>query len=363
MSTDLAVKPPERLSGSEPGSPAGLDEEVAGTAWRRPGSVLLVRLLAFGDVLLTLPIVEALARTGIEVDLLTSTEFADDVRRSPFVRRVYSYDPSTGELDEGVLADEYDLVADLHSRAVPLPAAAEGWLGRLRGRRRVGYQSPYAPSYATLPSRGRAEHAVEYYARAVADLLDGPPGTGLLAIGDAERDAAAGRLPARPVCLAPGARYPWKRWPARSYAELAARLTDHGLGPVVVGHPFDEPHVASVLDLAPPGTPHLLADTPVLAVAMAAAGTVVANNSGLTALAACAGARVVCVHSHTLPAMWRPWGTGHVDVAGDGTDMPCGCSGAAPHDLATPCGKSIPVAEVLAATLLVTGIGSLPWDR
>jgi ADP-heptose:LPS heptosyltransferase len=324
-----------------------------------PGrSVLLVRFLAFGDVLLTLPVVQALAGSAgvAAVDLLVGAEYADIARRSPYVRAVYGYDPATGHCDGPVREVGYDLVADLHTRGVPLPAPAERLLAGLRAAERTGYTSVHAPEdgWHTLAPRGRDEHAVDYYARAVAPLLTRPPGPGRLAFTDAERAAAAAALPAGAVCLAPGARYPWKRWPAASYAALAARLRADGMTPVLVGHDFDRPYLDAVRGLSP-GTPVLVGDAMTVAAAMAAAGVVVANNSGLNALAAAAGARVVCLHSHTLPAMWGPWGEGHVDLAGDGTDMPCRCTGPAPHDLRTPCGKRIPVAAVAAAVRLARG--------
>jgi ADP-heptose:LPS heptosyltransferase len=312
-------------------------------------------LLALGDVLLILPVAKALARSSkvAFVDILTGSEFADDARRCPLVRHVFSYHARTGTIDPGALATTYDLVADLHARGVPLGMAAEQQLAQLRGRQRIGYASPHAPAdgHHTLPTRRPTEHAVEYYTRAVSPLLDGPVGDGHILIGTAARRAAAARLPADPVCLAPGARYPWKRWPPQSYARLAARLAAHGMAPVIIGHPFDEPYVRAVTACCPVDVISIVADTGELAAMIAAAGIVVANNSGLTALASAAGARVVCLHSHTLPAMWRPWGTGHVNLTGNGADMPCGCSGAEPHDLAVPCGKGISVDDVSVAVL------------
>jgi ADP-heptose:LPS heptosyltransferase len=326
-------------------------------------SVLLVRLLAFGDVLLTLPVIEALVRSSnvAHVDLLTAAEFADDARRSPFVRQVFGYDAARDWCDPAATETTYDVIADLHNRGVPLDATAERHLARLRGRSRVGFASPHAPSggHHRLPPRKRTEHAAEFYTRAVADLVDAPLGLGRITLDDRDRARAARCVAPRSVCLAPGARYPWKRWPAERYAAVAGRLAAAGITSVVVGHSFDRPYVDAVLERCPPSARSLVGGTGEVAAAMAASGVVVANNSGLNALASAAGARVVCVHSHTLPAMWRPWGPGHIDLIGDGTDMPCGCRGAAPQDLRAPCGKGIAVADVDAAVRrLVDGHGT-----
>jgi ADP-heptose:LPS heptosyltransferase len=321
----------------------------------RGRSVLLVRFLAFGDVLLTLPVAEALAGSDqvAAVDMLVGTDYAEIARRSPAVRTVFGYDTATGRCDGPVQESGYDLIADLHTRGAALPTDAERLLAGLRATERTGYAAAIAPADGshTLAPRGRDEHAVDYYARAVAGLLTRPPGPGHLALTDAERAAAAAVLPAGAVCLAPGARYPWKRWPAASYAALADELRAGGLAPVLVGHSFDRPYLAAVRALSP-DTPQLVGDVVTVAAAMAVAGVVVANNSGLNALGAAAGARVVCVHSHTLPVMWRPWGEGHVDLTGTGADMPCSCTCPVPLDLATPCGKGIPVGAVAAAVRL-----------
>ena len=320
--------------------------------------MLLARFHALGDVLLTLPVAEALAGSPrvAFVDLLTSAQFAADARRAPYLRRVLSYDPVTGVADADLAATAYDVLVDLHTRGVPLDESTERLLAGVKADQVIAYASPYAPAGGThlLPARQRTEHAVEYYARAVEGLLDGPPGPGRLRIGAAELTEAAARLPDRAVCLAPGARYPWKRWPAESYARLAGRLLDEGRSPVLVGHSFDEPYVRAVLALCPAEVPAIIADTSELATILAAGGTLVANNSGLAALGSAAGARVVCLHSHTLPVMWRPWGPGHVDLVGDPATMPCRCVGGEPHDLATPCGKGIAVAEVVDAVLRLT---------
>jgi ADP-heptose:LPS heptosyltransferase len=178
----------------------------------------------------------------------------------------------------------------------------------------------------------------------VADRAVGP-GSGT--IDPADRARAYELVPPQAVAVAPGARFGWKRWPASSYAELVDRLDAAGIPAVVIGHPFDEDAVLDVVGRSRVEVRHVLGDTTFLAAVLAECGTAVVNNSGLCALASAAGARVVCVHSHTLPAMWRPWGEGHADIVG--RPGPCGCVGPEPHDLATPCGKSIPVTEVLAA--------------
>ena len=321
--------------------------------------MLLVRFLALGDVLLTVPIAEALSRSRLvaSVDLMTCQEFASPFRLTGCFRRVIPVDPAAAAAAVDAGTWRYDVVVDLHSRAVPLPGSLEAVVDRVRAGARRGYASPGAPDHHELEPRRRDEHAVEFYGRSVADLMGGPPGAGRITIAERDVDLARKRLPSRAVCIAPGARYPWKRWPASRVAELARILTAAGLSPVLIGHPFDR----AAVDEAAEGsdTPcYLEPDLLRLGAAMQASGIVVANNSGLAHLASAAGARVVCVHSHTLPVMWHPWGAGHVDLTGSQEDMPCTCQGPTAGDLAIPCGRAVPPSLVADAVLRI----SLPVD-
>ena len=313
-------------------------------------TVLLVRLLHFGDVLLTLPLAEALLaseRVGA-VDLLTSREFSTVVKRSGRFRKVYEIDVVTCTGDIDLANARYDYLLNLHARRGPFRAALDRVLRPVRATVRVGYDRP---SYdRSLEPRRNDEHAVEFYARAAAGLVDAPLGTGVVA-GGAELAVAAefeGTMPANPVCLTPGARFEWKRWPARHYAELARSLQLHGVSPVVVGHPFDSELIEWIVERTP-GVHSVVSDDEVrLLNVMSACGISVGNSSGLMHLAQVAGAKVVCVHSHTLPVMWRPWGFGHKDITG--TDLRCDCVGV-PDKLLAPCGQNIALAPVLEAVL------------
>ena len=320
-------------------------------AARQPGaSVLVARFLAFGDVLLTLPLVQTLHRSRAvrSVDVMTQRRFADLLVRSPYIRRVITIDPKLGS-DHHLDLDEYDVLLDLHTRAAPLDPAIENLLARVPARTRIGYANPWErPGPGRLPTRGWDEHAVEYYARSAGDLIDGPLADGIIDIAPADVAAAADLLPPRAVCLAPGARFAFKRWPEERYAELAGLLARQGIPTVLVGHSFDGAVIERVR-AASGATAMVIDDDYRLAAVLRASGVAVCNNSGMMHLAQVAGARVVCVHSHTLPAMWRPWGTGHVNITGE--PGPCACPGLTEFELPVPCGRAI-AAETVADAVL-----------
>jgi ADP-heptose:LPS heptosyltransferase len=311
-----------------PPSPAGVD-------------VLVARFLAFGDVLLTLPLVETLSANPAvrAVDVVTQRSYADLLRRSPYVRRVYAIDPADGSGADGISDVKYDVLLDLHTRAAPLPQPIEDLLGRIQARTTAAFADPWAEEGdGRLPTRAYDEHAVEYYARAAGSLIATPLGSGVIDIAADDLAAAVRRLPSGTVCFAPGARYRFKRWPAERYAALATLLAEAGVPAVLVGHSFDVPYLDAVSDLV--RTPTIVIDDDYdLAAVLAASGILVANNSGMAHLGQIAGARVVCVHSHTLPAMWRPWGEGHENVTG--VEGPCPCPDLTQFERIAPCGLDI----------------------
>jgi heptosyltransferase-3 len=119
------------------------------------------------------------------------------------------------------------------------------------------------------------------------------------------------------LILAPGAHGFGKRWPSARYAELAIRL----LGPdgimaggklAVLGGPGEHPQADPVIAALPKDRViDLVGQTdPLLAAAwLARADLYIGNDSGLTHLAAAAGAPTLALFGPGLPARYRPWGS------------------------------------------------------
>lgn len=118
------------------------------------------------------------------------------------------------------------------------------------------------------------------------------------------------------LALAPGAHGFGKRWPSERYAELATRL----LGPdgilaggrlVVLGASGEHREAGPVIAALPADRViDLVGRTdPLLAAAwLARADLYIGNDSGLTHLAAAAGAPTLALFGPGLPARYRPWG-------------------------------------------------------
>jgi len=114
------------------------------------------------------------------------------------------------------------------------------------------------------------------------------------------------------VVLIPGCSpaKPAKRWPAASFAALAARLKGDGYEPVLAGTALDR-DVGDAILAAVPGIRDMIGKTSLeeLAALLASARLVVGNDTGPVFMAARLGAPTIMVMSrHTDPAMSAPVG-------------------------------------------------------
>jgi ADP-heptose:LPS heptosyltransferase len=117
-------------------------------------------------------------------------------------------------------------------------------------------------------------------------------------------DAIAARLPPRFLAVHPGSGSPRKNWPAERFAALARQER----APWLLVHGPADDAAAAVLAGVPGAV--LARDLPLrtLAGVLARAGAYVGNDSGITHLAAAAGAPTVALFGATDPGTWAPIG-------------------------------------------------------
>jgi hypothetical protein len=265
------------------------------------GDLLFVELLGgFGDLLLALPAVHALALSGHQVHVLT-------------------FDPG-GELLAGdPLVASYRTTAD-HSEGAPR-AAVEAALAERR----------YARAVTTTTYDGIGDLLAARVPETVTDLWRRPPPDELvdrrflrllaaegwirpdLAGLPPRLDVAPAPGPVPDVLLLPDAGMPVKRWP--HWAALVARLRAAGLDVAALPGPDPRPAQDTGARLLPPVRLRGLA---ALAAAVGrAGGVVVGADTGPVRLAAAAGARTVGLFGPTLAARYgqRPE-QGHMGLQG-----------------------------------------------
>lgn len=210
--------------------------------------VLVVRFSSIGDILLTTPLVRALARRHPEAKLVyvTKRAMAPLVADNPHVAEVVALEPDepirhlARRLSAFGPTHGLDLHGNLRSAALRLLVRCR-WSGyRKRKMARTLLISTKLDLY-----RGRVPVAERYFeaARRLDTRPDGGPPEFHLGSGARERVgqwlAERGLADARLAALAPGAAHATKRWPIAHWIALAERLRAAGYRPVVVGGPED----------------------------------------------------------------------------------------------------------------------------
>jgi heptosyltransferase-2 len=203
---------------------------------------LVIQTAFLGDVVLTTPLLRALAAKHGPVDLVTTAAAAPLVETHPAVRRVIPYDKRGKDrglakllaLARALRAERYE-AAYLPHRS--LRTAALAWLAGIPSR--VGFDDGWHLFYTEVRPRRPEAHEVDRLL-ALADVAPAGERPSLcLTSGDraAADDFLRDHAIAEPfVTLAPGSIWGTKRWPY--YGELARRLAEHE-SVVMVGGPED----------------------------------------------------------------------------------------------------------------------------
>jgi heptosyltransferase-2 len=203
-----------------------------------PGSPTLVIQTAFlGDVILSTPLLSALAEQHGPVDVVTTPVAAPLLETHPAVRQVFPYDKrQTDRGWQGLKTLANRLREQQYGRAYlphrSLRTAVLALLARIPSR--IGYAGSWSFLYTEARTKPRTGHETDRLL-ALANGASGIYRPQLRPTPEDER-VAAGLIDGDFVALAPGSIWGSKRWPY--YAELAASLAER-VAIVVVGGPGD----------------------------------------------------------------------------------------------------------------------------
>jgi heptosyltransferase I len=301
--------------------------------------ILLVKLSSFGDVLHTLPTLEAVrtAYPAAHITWLVEAAYApllsghpalDDVWVAP---RLHPGELLTDAnparlrtLLKQFRAQPFDLVIDVQGL---LKSAV--WVALARSPRKVGYDRTREGSYLVLNERvppfDPEAHAVWRYLN-LARYLEAPPALPRFRLGlDAAVDLAA-LVPAgadQPLAvLHPGARWVSKLWPAASWARLAEWLQGRGFRVTVTGSVADKELAAGIQAQTQVPVFNLAGSTSLaqLAGILRKTRLAVTTDTGVMHLAAALGTPVVAIFGPTAPWRTGPFGEGHQVVR---LGLPC----------------------------------------
>lgn len=272
-----------------------------------PGGTLVVQTAFLGDVILTTPLLAALAERHGPVDVLVRPAAAPLVETLPSVRDVLTYDKRGAESG---LSAWYRIARRIagrrYARAVlPHRSLRSALVARwARIPERIGFADAAGRWLYTkrIPPNG-APHEAE---RLLA-LAEWAPKHATIHLNITEDDRAqayawlaAHGLGDGFIALAPGSVWATKRW--TSYPELIKLLKAKKV--VVLGGPEDRSIAQELIDAAPDRVVSAVGELPlrVSAAILERAGVVVTNDSAPLHLASATGTPTVAIFGPTVPA-------------------------------------------------------------
>jgi lipopolysaccharide heptosyltransferase II len=326
--------------------------------------ILFIKPSSLGDIVHAMPTCAAICRAYPKARLtwLVKRQWAGLVERIDGVDRVWPVESTlTGWLSQVSLlrAEHFDLVVDLQGL---FRSAAIGWLsgspllvGFANGRE----GSPWFYS-RRVPVPQVEMHAVDRYllvAKAVGAVEVGTPEF-RFCIPQSDYDevdhllSRSGVTPGTSwVAMNVSARWPTKRWPAVSFAEVADLLRQEGSGAVVmIGGPDERADVATVSGMMKTPAVDLAGATTVglLPALLSKASLLITNDSGPMHIAAAVGTPVVALFGPTSAARTGPYGVGHHVLTGNVPCRPC-FSRTCHNTLPLECLRTVLPEQVLAA--------------
>jgi len=309
--------------------------------------VAIVRLSSLGDVVLSEPVVRAIAARypSAQVAFVTRAPYHALYKGHPRVHAVTTLEAAQGA--------HFDLVVDLHAR---WDTRRWAW----GARHRVTWQKrdilDAVGAALRRPMRPRAGESDAQTARMLADLDLPVPDGGL----GARVTHLSGAVFANQGVLLPGGQWATKRWPLGRWTDLADAFRAQGHSVIAMGGPGDEAVLAALSAAGVPILPSTLSIAEA-ATHLAGAQWVVGNDSGLTHLAAALGRPTVVVFGPTRVSRWAPLGT-HVRTVSRGLACaPCSDYGQRACSLATRlCLDDLTVAQVVEAWATLTSMSGSP---
>jgi heptosyltransferase-2 len=297
--------------------------------------IAVLRLSSLGDVILTLPVVEALARAWPQaaIEYWVKEEYAGVVSAHPAVGRVRVLERDARKLEDlvsmGAELEDCDLIVDLHASLRTRVLTFRQKVPVLRVRSQRWQRARWVHARWSRPRV--LPHAIARYAGALAPLRLEVTGTPRVHVREADaawatREAwafAAGRPRA---VLCPSARHATKRWPVARWVELDERLEHAGLARLFVSTTAERTALAALAARAEraPHAAWLAGSVEQAAAAMGEAAVAVTHDSGLMHLAAARGVRVVALFGSTSPVLgFAPAGDGHAVLCRNLSCQPC----------------------------------------
>lgn len=266
-------------------------------------NILIIKLSALGDFVQSLGPMQAIRRhhKDAKITLLTTKPFVDIAERSGWFQGIFIDNrprliniPQILRLRNILRAGDYDRVYDLQT------SDRSNFYYRLMGSPKPEWSGiAKGCSHPHDNPRRNDMHTVDRQAEQL--LMAGIQDVPFPDVSWMEADRTHFGIPKKFALLIPGGapHRPDKRWPAEQYGQLAARLLEEGISPVILGTKA-EVEEARIIKQICPEVISLLGRTSLFEIAALArkAKLTVGNDTGPTHLAAIAGAPTLALFSY-----------------------------------------------------------------
>ncbi len=211
--------------------------------------ILILRLSSFGDIIQTLPCVDALAAESYDVDFLTKKAFLAPLKAHPQIRQIYTFETQGSSLwqelrkvKDLIRTQEYDCIYDAHNNLRSTLILISTFFLRLRLRlfsgKALTVRRPKSRFKRFLLFKLRIDRFPLPFVSADSFLnpliknkvLTQNPQAQKLPVNDTYNQnilkASAFTHPRPYICLAPSAAWPLKRWPLTHFQSLMDSMPD-----------------------------------------------------------------------------------------------------------------------------------------
>lgn len=319
-------------------------------------SVLVIKLRAIGDVLLSTPVVENLAREfpHLSIDFLCETFASDVVRGNPHINAVLAFDKKKDaslDLIRKVRKRKYDIVIDLFGNP---RTALVTWLSG--AKHRIGFPfrgRAYAYNHRVTP-RGGEVHNIEFNLDVLrAFSIPTPSHDPLFPLDDqseifGQRWLSSEGLNGKKIIgINPSGGWNTKRWDLESYAHLIRELYGRYRFPMLLfWGPGEENDVLSIQNTT--GVP--VAKIPKTSLKEMGAllkhcSYLISNDSGPMHIAASLGVPTLGIYGPTDPLLQGPFGEKNLWVRHEKLD--CLACNLTECPIGNICMKDLPVSTVM----------------
>jgi ADP-heptose:LPS heptosyltransferase len=210
--------------------------------------ILVLRFSSIGDIVLTTPVVRALAQQvpSAEVHFATKPGYRSLLEANPYVARVHCLTGSLGELVQALKNEKFDYIVDLHNnlrtRLIKLQLGMKS-----SSFDKLNWQKWLLVNFKI--DRLPAVHIVQRYLAAAAHLGVKDDGRGLDYFIPTGQEVDLATLPAPfqfgYVAVAIGAQHATKRLPLAKLVELCQQLAPRPI--ILLGGPEDAPVAEAII--------------------------------------------------------------------------------------------------------------------